>query len=958
MARRVLLPLLLLFAAGPALAESRIGVRVGEHPGYGRVVFDWPAETGYRLEEQDGRVVLRFARAAAFDLPPATRLPRNLRGFEVAEEAVTLVVPQGVRPRHFRLGARIVVDLLDAAEPAAASARPVPQRPEPARAEPARASAARPAPRPAPAPQPARLPATAPAVAAAPPSETPASSSAPAAAPAAPAPVVPAAAPAPAVAPPAPLPPVRAVAGGVLVPAAADVGAALLRRGGTWLMVLDAPLRFDAEALSRGAFAGTEIARGPQATVLRIPAAALAEPRLTRRAEGWLLESAAAPAELRVIRPELDPGPPARLLLRAVRPAQAVAVLDPETGATLLVGTLREGGEAMPIGRRAATLEILPTRLGVAILPRADSVTLRPLPAAFAAGAGPGAALALGAEPALEPSLEAELAGMSRLFDLPAEPLTALIERERNAMLAVAGAAPLGRGRPRLAAAQALLALGLGAEAQAMASLAAREDPRLAEDPLAQALIGAAALLAGRLDETAGLLHPRLTETDELLLWRGLLAAARGTEDGASGIATGLPILRAWPEPLRARLAPLAAEALAAGGELAAARRLLAGQEADPAFALARARLLEAAGEAPAALDAYGALRDGRDRRARAVAMRRAAELRLARGELDAAGAAAALEPVLSAWRGDGLDSAARLRLAELWNQAGQHRRAFDLLQETAQIFPDLAPRLRPEIAAALLAALGSEPPLGAVALFDAHAALLPRGEPTERALAALAEGLAALDLPQRARAVLGEALARAGDAEARGRLGLRLAVLALGASDPAGARAALADTDSAALPEALRRERALVDARALVRLGAAEAAMARYRDAGPEAAPELADVLAARQDWAGAAAVLGTHLAAALPPVPAPLDAEARRLVARRAALLALAGDEAGLAALRQAESPRMSGGAFEQAFALISAGRLGGMEGLPRLRQELELARALTAQPDGLRAAAGTAR
>jgi hypothetical protein len=186
----------------------------------------------------------------------------------------------------------------------------------------------------------------------------------------------------------------------------------------------------------------------------------------------------------------------------------------------------------------------------------------------------------------------------------------------------------------------------------------------------------------------------------------------------------------------------------------------------------------------------------------------------------------------------------------------------------------------------------------------------------------------------------------------------LRLAVLALGASDPAGARAALADTESAALPEALRRERALAEARALARLGDADAATARYRDAGPVAAPELAEFLAGRQDWAGAAAVLGTHLADTVPPIPAPLDAEARRLVARRAALLALAGDEAGLAALRQAEGPRMSGGAFEEAFALISAGRLGGMEGLPRLRQELELARALSARPDGLRAAAGTAR
>ena len=82
MGRRLLLSLLLLLlAAEPALAQLRIGVRVGDHAGYGRVVFDWPSETGYRVEEQDGRVVLRFARAAEFDLPASGRLARNLRAF-------------------------------------------------------------------------------------------------------------------------------------------------------------------------------------------------------------------------------------------------------------------------------------------------------------------------------------------------------------------------------------------------------------------------------------------------------------------------------------------------------------------------------------------------------------------------------------------------------------------------------------------------------------------------------------------------------------------------------------------------------------------------------------------------------------------------------------------------------------------------------------------------------------
>ncbi|MGG5807977.1 hypothetical protein, partial [Falsiroseomonas sp. CW058] len=179
-----------------------------------------------------------------------------------------------------------------------------------------------------------------------------------------------------------------------------------------------------------------------------------------------------------------------------------------------------------------------------------------------------------------------------------------------------------------------------------------------------------------------------------------------------------------------------------------------------------------------------------------------------------------------------------------------------------------------------------------------------------------------------------------------------------LGASDPAGARAALADTAAPGLPPALAEERALTEARALARGGSVAEAALRYRDAGAEVAPEFAEFLAAQRDWAGAAAVLGAHLAVALPARPAALDEAQQRLVGRHAALLALAGEDGALAALRQAESPRMAGGAMGDVFALLTAGRLDGVADLPRLRQELEFARVLPSRLDGLREPAPVAR
>ncbi|MGK7868704.1 hypothetical protein [Falsiroseomonas sp. E2-1-a20] len=932
---------LALLVAAPVLAQDRVGVRVGDHPGFGRVVFDWPATVDYRVEESEGRIVLHFASPAAFDLAAARRPVRNLRGLTSDGARAEITTAPGTRLRHFRLGNRVVLDLLDARrDTPAASARPAQNVAPPAGSV---APAARPAPAGnAPFQRAVPPPAEAPVIVQAAPREP---VSVQPLAPPAPSPV-----PAPVTSPAAtPGLAIRLLPGPTLsIPAGAETGAALFRRGGLWMLVLDQPQPLDLTALRADpTFANAETSSGPQATTLRLPAAALPNPRLRREGQAWLLDQPAGEVALRAILPEVEPGPPIRLVLRATRGLGSVSVLDPETGTSLLVGTVRDGAEAVPAGRRAAIFELLPTRLGAALLPRADTVTLRVLEGRFVAGAAPGAELALGPE---TPGAAAAAASMTRIFDLPAESLTALQERARGATAAVAASPPLGRGPPRLQAAEALLALGLPQEAQAMVGLATREDPALAETPRARALAGATALLSGRLAEAGGLDHPRLPENDEVALWRGLLAAARG-QDGAAAVAAGLPLLLAYPEPLQARLAPLAAEALAAGGEPAAARRLLAARDQeDPPLALARARILEAEGATAPALAAYDALAAGRDRRARAIAMRRAAELRLATGLIDAAGAAAALEATLAAWRGDALETEGRSRLAELRQQAGDWRGAFDLLRETAAIFPDLAPGLRERQVAALLGALDKAPPLEAVVLYDAHAEMLPPGEASERALGSLADRLAALDLLDRASHVLRGAIARAPDAEARGRIGARLAGLGLAAGDHPAALAALADTAGEGLSPDLTRQRHLLEARALARAGRVPEAVARYRAAGPAAAAELATLLEEKQDWPGAAAALRQHLDAVAPPPPAPLLAEHQPLVARLAALLTLAGDDSALAALRAEEQGRM-GGTLSDAFTLLTADRVAGLSDLPRLGRELDVARGLPSRLDGFR-------
>ncbi|MGG5808801.1 hypothetical protein, partial [Falsiroseomonas sp. CW058] len=104
--------LALLLSGLPAVgwAEARVGLRSGDHAGHGRIVFDTPGRLDYRVEEQPGRILLRFVQPAAVDPGTLRRAPRNAAAVEAVEGGVAIAVGPGVRARHFRLDGRVVLD--------------------------------------------------------------------------------------------------------------------------------------------------------------------------------------------------------------------------------------------------------------------------------------------------------------------------------------------------------------------------------------------------------------------------------------------------------------------------------------------------------------------------------------------------------------------------------------------------------------------------------------------------------------------------------------------------------------------------------------------------------------------------------------------------------------------------------------------------------------------------------
>ena len=130
--KRLGLVLLLLLAALPARAEEPIRVRFGEHPGFSRLVFDWPRLVEYRVEE-GASPRITFSAPASFDLerlqkdpPPFVEKPAGSGDDKSA--TFGFAAPEGARFRHFRDGTRIVLDVMSpgkTAEPEKAAEKPV-----------------------------------------------------------------------------------------------------------------------------------------------------------------------------------------------------------------------------------------------------------------------------------------------------------------------------------------------------------------------------------------------------------------------------------------------------------------------------------------------------------------------------------------------------------------------------------------------------------------------------------------------------------------------------------------------------------------------------------------------------------------------------------------------------------------------------------------------------------------
>ncbi len=934
--------------AQPGEAAGGIAARLGEHPGYGRVVFDVPEDEDYHVAHQGERVVVTFAGHPA--VADGIGHARNVRDVTGGSGRAVITIAPGSRVHALRMGAHVIVDILDPLAssrigPQVAAIAPVPARPVEA-AVPAAASPV--------------VPAAAAPVLAAPVLAVPVLpvAAAPVAAAVVPAAVTPVAI--------SPLPPVgaeplsllarRQAAGpaqagaGLLLPFGPEVGAAAFRSGAQLEVVFDVPRPIDLAGMAADpVFAAARVQVLADSTVLTMPLAEAATARLDRHPDGWGIVVGDAAATLKPVAISVADH---ALVLLASSPGRVVVLADQASGGVLLAGTQRTSGQAVGIARRSPEFTLAATILGVVVQPASDRIELRSLADRFIVGASGEGGLSLSPDSA-DRRRSLDGAVFTTRFKLPTLPREALLRRLDDQLAAAAAAPALARFPARFAAAQTMLALGMGSEAQALLLLAQREDPQHAADPDAAGLAAVAALLAGRPGEVEALSSAELTGSDDVALWRAVRDAMRteGSPDAASVFSADLGLLLSYPQALRNRLLPLAAETMAQAGPAGreAAERLVRSLPADPGLDFARGLLAQGGGDVDGALLVFDRLAQSRDRLLHARAARAATELRLSSGRIDVAQAAEALEQQVVAWRGDAREEQLRLRAAELRAQAGDWKAAMALLRETVTLFPEDRAVIGTQVAgdfARLLAGEGAKSPssLDLVSLVYDNADLLPPGDATTRMAPLLADRLVALDLPSRAGPALERLMASTAPGGPRAEIGARLADMRLEQGDAAAALAALDASAAADLAGDLANRRGMLQARAYARQGNLNRAVALLAELHTAEAADLrARLLADAHDWPGALAAL-SELADMSVPAQGALTAAQEDIVLRQAGAAAQAGDDATLHRLQVGAGARLAAGPRRDLFRLLVSAPVQAAADLPRAASEVAMARSAT--------------
>jgi tetratricopeptide (TPR) repeat protein len=733
-------------------------------------------------------------------------------------------------------------------------------------------------------------------------------------------------------------------------PFAVPTPAAVFRRADTISLVFDsqAPIDINKIAAQSGrTIRNASVTRSRQGQVVQLK---LDKPKLASvGAEGltWtvvvgdmMLEPTQPLGVVRVV----QPGGRAAATIPFDQPSQLHRVTDEEVGDTLLVVTALGPARGFLKPQEFVEFNTLVSTHGVVIQPRADDVmaevntdkivVTRPgglvLSSGNARGAMPGSVRNANDTRPLSPGLFA-LDPQKWGFDREAN----FRERQTQLVAEAAGAEGVQRAPARLNLARFYLARDLIPEAKGVLDVAASDEQAAAEGtPLL--LRGIANVMLGRgADAMKDLSPASVASRSEAVLWRALALAQQGKwADAREGFRSLDSATATLPVELQRYAFTEAVRAAVEVHDYGAAQTLLnefdtLGQapQRDADLTLLKGRIMEGLGRLSEALTFYRTVAESPERPSAARARLREIALRQSIGELDRDDATSALESLTVSWRGDETETEALQLLSRFYAEEKRYRDAFQIMRTALVVFPnsELTRRIQDQAAVSFESLfLGGKgdamAPIDALSLFYDFRDLTPVGRRGDEMIRKLADRLVSVDLLDQAAELLQHQVDNRLQGAARAQVAVRLAVIYLMGRKPDRAIQALRATRSADLPNELRMQRLMIEARAQSDTGRPELALEVIANMpGLEADRLRADVFWKARRWRDAAEQIEKIHGERWSAPGALLDGESADVL-RAAVGYALADDTIGLDRWRNKYAAKMAEGPDKRAFDVVT--------------------------------------
>ena len=701
------------------------------------------------------------------------------------------------------------------------------------------------------------------------------------------------------------------------------VGAAVFRRGEAIWVVFDARASIDTGEVPAGLPQASriDVVATRNGTALRILAPAGIAAAVSAQGSSWTVALSKAATSPPAVTMKPDAGGVSAQLAGATG---VFWIDDPAAGDRIAVVTALGPAKGVLAPRRLVDADVYSSAQGLALAPLASDLSVASDGDVVRIGRPSG--LALSSDGAMQAAAvattlprAADLPGLVEFDGWSATGQGGFLARYDALLQGASDEGVKGKGAPttaRFGFARFLVGSQLAFEAIGVLDLMARTNPDVTATPEFRGLRGAARVMAGRYKEAqADFSAPALASDPASALWRGYASARLGDNAGArQDFAAGQGVME-WVAPAwRVRFLMADAEAALAQGDLKAAQLRLetattlraVGPDADR-LALDRARVADAQHRPDDALSLYASAQAGAYGGISAPALLYAVELQETQGRIAPDDAAKALESVRFRWRGDATELEAARALGRLDIAQGKYREALEALRSAATGSPNLqaSAAVQGDLSFAFRSLFldgGADglPPIQALGLFFDFKDLTPVGADGDAMVRKLARRLVDVDLLDQAAALLKYQADNRLDGVAKAQVATDLALIQVMNRQPEAALDALNASRTTLLPADLQSQRRVIQARALTALGRCDDALEVLEDdRSSDAGAARAEALWKKRDWPQVGKLMEIALGERFKS-PAGLDDAEQGELLRAAVAYSLAGDQAGLARLR----------------------------------------------------------